>query len=267
MTSCTYTQAIDNIHVPQDMMERAILKARQKTAQTVTSRSRTRYAAAAAGLVLASAAGISMFSLFKNQPVTVRPGPVSTATADQAPTVTPTASAAHSGTAAPSPSLPTDAAAETNADSANETNNPPITVTEPTTADRQPTEAVTRETSAPERPTEPAAQETTAPEPTAKPEDDDPLADINIDRSLLCADGKLYIAFAETGLACIDDPAAFSDDHLYYIETKFGRYYRIQPPDIKHIDLSLHGDQPQSAEMCYLYNSDGEIVGQAPIWW
>ena len=127
------------------------------------------------------------------------------------------------------------------------------------------------ETSAPDR-QEPEATDapvlpTVAPTQSAP---DQPATESNplpeVDSSQLCSDGKLFIALAQTGLSQIDDPDAFSDDHLYYIETKFGRYYKIQPPKLDP-PIPSWIDQPKSDQMVYLYNSDGEIIGQAPIWW
>ncbi len=258
MKTNVYTLAIDQIHVSESAIEAALAAAKLRASKTASSQAKARYAAIAASVVLAGAASAAYFgNIVKFEPP-VSPSPI-----------VPTVTATHA-------EQPTEAKAVRETSAATEKH---INATEKAQAPES-TEAPisysetsnTAETSAPDEhtpaPTDVPVTPTVAPTQSAP---DQPATESNplpeVDSSQLCADGKLFIALAQTGLSQIDDPDAFSDDHLYYIETKFGRYYRFQPLQIKHIDLSLNNNTPKSDEMVYLYNSDGEIIGQAPVWW
>lgn len=246
MKTNAYTVAIDHIHVSESAIEAALAAAKLRASKTTSSQARVRYAAIAASVVLAGAASAAYFgNIVKFEPP-VSPSPiVPTVTATQAelPTESKTSAATEKHTQA------TEKAQATQSSEAPISYSETSGTTETTATDRhepKPTDAPTQ--SAPVQP----------------PTESNPLPEV--DSSQLCADGKLYIALAPTGLSQIDDPGAFSDDHLYYIETKFGRYYKIQPPKLDP-PVPSWIDQPKSDQTVYLYNSDGEIVGEAPVWW
>ena len=257
MKTNVYTSAIDQIHVSESAIEAALAAAKLRASKTASSQAKVRYAAIAASVVLAGAASTAYFgNIVKFEPP-VSPSPI-------IPTV-----------AATQAEQPTEAKAVRETSAATEKH---IEATEKSQATEN-TEAPISysetnnhsETSAPDKqepePTDAPVSPTAAPTQSAP---DQPATESNplpeVDSSQLCSDGKLFIALAQTGLSQIDEPDAFSDDHLYYIETKFGRYYKIQPPKLDP-PIPLWIDQPKSDQMVYLYNSDGEIIGQAPIWW
>lgn len=253
MKTNAYTMAIDHIHVSESAIEAALAAAKLRASKTASSQAKARYAAIAASVVLAGAASAVYFgNIVKFEPP-VSPSPiVPTVTATQA--EQPTASKASAATEKHTQA--TEKAQATQNSEAPISYSETSSTTETTATDRQ----EPKPTDAPVTPT--VAPTQSAPDqPTTEP---NPLPEV--DSSQLCADGKLFIALAPTGLSQIDDPGAFSDDHLYYIETKFGRYYKIQPPKLDPPVLSWI-DQPKSDQMVYLYNSDGEIVGEAPVWW
>lgn len=258
MNTNLYTTAISSIHVSEDAIKAALSAAKLKAAKTASAQAKLRYAAIAASVVLAGTASAVYFGNVAQFKPPVSPSPLS-----------PTAASTNAvdPTEPKSSKEPSDVTEESTASvdhTADDTDStePVIehsqtnTVQEPTSPQQK-----NQETEAPDIPTE----NVTEPAPTESPAEQNPLPEVDSER--LCADGKLFIAFAATGIEQIDESEAFTDDHLYYIETKFGRYYRIQPPEIKFIDLSLDKESPRSDEMVYLYNSDGEIVGQAPVWW
>lgn len=262
MKTGVYTAAIDNIHVSQSAIEAALAAAKLRAAKTASAQAKLRYAAIAASVVLAGAASTVYFGNIAKFEPPVSPAPAApTAASTQADDETEAKAANETATATEKPA----ALAETvHAAEGTENNNEyPIEQTEinpkqgAASSHAEPTAAATEAAAPTISPTDSAPVETSA-EQSPIPE---------VDPSLLCADGKLFIAVTGTGLDHIDDPDAFSDDHLYYIETKFGRYYQIRPLQIEHFDLRLNEEKPQSDEMVYLYNSDGEIVGQAPVWW
>lgn len=257
MKTNVYTTAIDHIHVSESAIEAALASAKLRAAKTVSSQAKMRYAAVAASVVLAGAASAAYFgNIVKFEPP-VSPSPiVPTVTATQAEQPT-EAKAVRETSAATEKHINATEKAQ-----APESTEAPISYSETSN---------TAETSAPDdhtpAPTDVPVTPTVAPTQSAPDQpatEADPLPEV--DSSQLCADGKLFIALAQTGLSQIDDPEAFSDDHLYYIETKFGRYYKIQPPKLDP-PIPSWIDQPKSDQMVYLYNSDGEIIGQAPIWW
>lgn len=264
MITNSYTAAIENIHVSEGAIEAAIAAAKQRAAEqraatAVSAQAKIRYAAIAASVVLAGAASAAYFTNIGRIAPPVVPSPVSATETAVAAETAPTSASTHPAISETNTATePQEATAPQSA----VTEAPAPTVFKPTEShsDPNPTEKPAAPTTAPQKPTEPPPQ--APPTEAAGPYD---LAD-NVDPSLLCADGKLYMAIAETGLTHIDDPAAFSDDHLYYIDTKFGRYYLPKPFELKPIVPSWV-DEPKSDETVYLYNSDGEIVAEAPVWW
>lgn len=257
MKTNVYTLAIDQIHVSESAIEAALAVAKLRASKTASSQAKVRYAAIAASVVLAGAASAAYFgNIIKFEPP-VSPSPiVPTVTATQAEQPT-EAKAVRETSAATEKHIEATEKAQ-----ATESTEAPIIYSETSN---------TAETSAPDKqepePTDAPVSPTVAPTQSAP---DQPATESNplpeVDSSQLCSDGKLYITIAETGLEHIEDPEAFTDDHLYYIETKFGRYYQFKPIELEPFIPSWI-DQPKSDEMVYLYNSDGEIVGQAPIWW
>lgn len=268
MKTNAYTVAIDQIHVPESAIEAALAAAKLRASKMASSQAKVRYAAIAASVVLAGAASAAYFGNIAGFDLPTKPSP----------TVTPSFGS-------------TDAVKETEHIKGTENNSKAEAETAPKTAasteqaqsvaetrEAEPQNATEADGTGVPAPTDSAAAitETSAPDsviPSSEPSDQpakptptesSPLPEV--DSSQLCADGKLYIALAQTGLSQIDDPEAFSDDHLYYIETKFGRYYKIQPPKLNP-PIPSWIDQPKSDQTVYLYNSDGEIVGEAPVWW
>ncbi|MBQ3264926.1 MAG: hypothetical protein IJH07_04025 [Ruminococcus sp.] len=266
MKTNSYTMAIDRIHVSESMIEAALAAAKLRAAKTAAAQTKVRYAAVAASVVLAGAASAAYFSNIAGFKPPVSPAPAAPTAiatdveATEAATTQGSVPATQAHTESTEKQRGTEHSQETIYYSATRPTQEETAAGSSQTATDAP-----KATEAPRpAPTHSAPTVSAATEPATEPQDV-PLPEI--DRSLLCADGKLYITVAETGLEYIDDPAAFSDDHVYYIETKFGRFYQIKPFEIKHIDLSLNNDKPKSDEMVYLYNDDGEIVGQAPVWW
>lgn len=257
MKTNAYTMAIDHIHVSESAIEAALAAAKLRASKTASSQAKVRYAAIAASVVLAGAASAAYFgNIVKFEPPVNPSSIVPTVTATQAEQPT-EAKAVRETSAATEKHINATEKAQ-----APESTEAPISYSETSN---------TAETSAPDdhtpAPTDVPVTPTVAPTQSAPDQpatEADPLPEV--DSSQLCADGKLFIALAQTGLSQIDDPEAFSDDHLYYIETKFGRYYKIQPPKLDP-PIPSWIDQPKSDQMVYLYNSDGEIIGQAPIWW
>ncbi|WP_405345447.1 hypothetical protein [Ruminococcus sp.] len=257
MKTNAYTMAIDHIHVSESAIEAALAAAKLRASKTASSQAKARYAAIAASVVLAGAASAAYFgNIVKFEPP-VSPSPIiPTVAATQA--EQPTESKAVRETSAATEKH-TQATEKTQAAESTEV---PISYSETSN---------TTETSAPDKqepePTDAPVSPTVAPTQSAPDQsatESNPLPEV--DSSQLCSDGKLFIALAPTGLSQIDDPEAFSDDHLYYIETKFGRYYKIQPPKLAP-PIPSWIDQPKSDQTVYLYNSDGAILSEVPIWW
>ena len=264
MKTNAYTVAIDHIHVSQSAIEAALAAAKLRASKTASSQAKVRYAAIAASVVLAGAASAAYFGSIAGFDLPTKPSPTASPSIGSTEAVketehtkgTESRSTAKAETA-PHPAEPTEqaeSAAETReAKPQSATDTDGMGAPAPTDS-----AAAITETSVPDSMITPS--EPSKPTPTEA----SPLPEV--DSSQLCADGKLYIALAQTGLSQIDDPEAFSDDHLYYIETKFGRYYKIQPPKLNP-PVPSWIDQPKSDQTVYLYNSDGEIVGEAPVWW
>lgn len=252
-----YTTAVSEIHVSEDMVERAIKAAKKRAAARASAQIKTRYAAVAASVVLASVAGGLAYNVYHNGTAPIKTAPISIATepteamrtetqiASEQPTVSVKSSEATAPSEPPELNATENDVQEAEAPAATET---PQETLSPTEQLVDPTEPI------------PTEIEPTSSELPHEMTDD-------IDRSLLCDDGKVYFAIAETGLGSIDDPNAFSDQNLYYIETKFGRYYRIQPLQINPEDYVIDYGFPASLSTGYLYNSNGTILREVPIWW
>lgn len=257
MKTNAYTMAIDHIHVSESAIEAALAAAKLRASKTASSQAKARYAAIAASVVLAGAASAAYFgNIVKFEPP-VSPSPIiPTVAATQAEQPTESKALRETSAATEKHIKATEKAQATQSTEAPISYSETSNTTETSAPDKQEPEP----TNAPVSPT--VAPTQSAPDQPAT--EADPLPEV--DPSQLCADGKLFIALAQTGLSQIDDPEAFSDDHLYYIETKFGRYYKIQPPKLDP-PIPSWIDQPKSDQMVYLYNSDGEIIGQAPVWW
>lgn len=260
MKTNAYTIALDNIHVSESAIEAALAAAKLRATKTASAQAKLRYAAIAASVVLAGAASAAYFGNIAQFKPPVTPSPLSpTAASTNAADATEPKAVKGTTAATEKPLVSadnTDAAVKTESTESVIEHSETTVAQEPASPQQK-----NQATEAPAAPTDAA----TEPAPTESPAEQNPLPEVDSER--LCADGKLFIAFAATGIEQIDESEAFTDDHLYYIETKFGRYYRIQPPEIKFINLSLDKETPRSDEMVYLYNSDGEIVGQAPVWW
>lgn len=257
MKTNAYTLAIDQIHVSESAIEAALAAAKLRASKTASSQAKIRYAAIAASVVLAGAASAAYFgNIVKFEPPVSPSSIVPTVTATQAEQPT-EAKALRETSAATEKHIEATEKAQ-----APESTEVPISYsgTSNTTETSAPNKQEPEPTDAPVAPT--AAPTQSAPDQPAT--ESNPLPEV--DSSQLCADGKLFIALAPTGLSQIDDPDAFSDDHLYYIETKFGRYYKIQPPKLDPFIPSWI-DQPKSDQTVYLYNSDGAILSEVPIWW
>ena len=254
-----YTAAIDNIHVSESAIEAALAAAKLRAAKTASAQAKVRYAAIAASVVLAGAASAVYFGNIARFQPTVSPAPAApTVASTQADGATEAKTTQDKAVATEEHTAPIEKAqgtesAETSAD---HTETYPVQK-----ATDFPAEPTTAATEAPAEPTDAA----TKPMPTEMSTEQSPLPEVDPER--LCADGKLFIAIAETGMEQIDEPTAFSDDHLLYIETKFGRYYQIKPYSIEPERLTLKNSGSVSEQTCYLYNSDGEIISTVPSWW
>ena len=257
MKTNAYTMAIDQIHVSESAIEAALAAAKLRASKTASSQAKVRYAAIAASVVLAGAASAAYFGNIVKYEPPVSPSPiVPTVAATQAEQPTESKAVRETSAVTEKHTQATEKA------QAAESTEAPISYSgtnnhsETSAPDEQEPEA----TDAPVSPT--VAPTQSAPDQLAT--ESNPLPEV--DSSQLCADGKLFIALAQTGLSQIDDPDAFSDDHLYYIDTKFGRYYKIQPPKLDP-PIPSWIDQPKSDQTVYLYNSDGAILSEVPIWW
>lgn len=260
MKTNTYTAALDSVHVSQAVIEAAIASAKRRRAKTAANQIKIRYAAAAAGLVLASVSGYALYHSSGDfqPPVNHIPSPISSSDTE------PTEVAENNATFATlTLKEPTVTASE----------NAEMTTTKVTESNEESAEAPTAETpTVTKKPTE-------KPKPTDSPPETEPSAlaggpiiidpiDREIDRSELGDDGKLYMMIAPTGLTHIDEPGAFTGDHVYYYETKFGRTY-IKPLTIDPEDYLFPNDNPSDLgnSLCYFYNSRGEILSTSPIRW
>ena len=262
MTVDTYTTAIDKIHAPELSVERAIKAAKARAAARASAQLKTRYTAAAASIALATAGGM-MFYLFGKEQPPVSPSTVITATENN----TESAESAETKPAQSKTEAATSAEKSTETQAAtSETAAETRSVTEPTTAERQPETQKRAETPSP---TEAQAPTQKADPPTEQPKPEEIIA--NIDTSKLCGDGKLYFMIAETGLSQIEDPNAFSDDKVIYIETKWGEPIVIKPFTINPEDHLFENPVPgtglnpqMNSTSCYFYNSMGEILWTEP---
>ncbi len=257
MTVDTYTTAIDKIHAPELSVERAIKAAKARAAARASAQLKTRYTAAAASIALATAGGM-MFYLFGKEQPPVSPLTVITATesntesADSAETK-PAQSKTEAATAADKPTQTQSSTSETAAETRS--------VTEPTTAERQPETQKRAETPSP---TEAQAPTQNADQPTVTPtiaDSTEPYIpeDPDIDSSLLGDDGKVYFMIASVGLDKIEGEEAFTDDHIYYIETKFGRWEYNPLP---WLAIQPYDKGTSGKTYYYYYSSDGTILYQ-----
>lgn len=260
-----YTAALDDIHAPEISVERAVREANKRAAGRASAQIKTRYAAAAASLVLASAAGGAMFFIMGGvkPPEPAAPPVSATQTASQSPTAGETESPTKMTENKAETEKPTQKATEKPSDTAApETEaaaTQPVTEAKPQSGTQSPSPATTPSTaptSAPATaPTDPAEEPELPPEP-------------DIDTSLLCEDGRLYFTVAPTGMNSIDDDAAFGDDHLYSITTKFGTYVVNPLPKTREEfsspqfrTITIGGGKLNRGEGCYyFYNSDGTIL-------
>ena len=243
-----YTTAVSEIHVSEDMVERAIKAAKQRAAARASAQIKTRYAAVAASVVLASVAGGLAYNVYHNGTAPIKTAPISIATepteairtetqiASEQPTVSVKSSEATAPSEPPELNATENDVQEAEAPAATET---PQETLSPTEQLVDPTEPIPTEV-------EPTSSELP-----------------HVGFALIF----VSVLLAETGLGSIDDPNAFSDQNLYYIETKFGRYYRIQPLQINPEDYVIDYGFPASLSTGYLYNSNGTILREVPIWW
>ena len=263
----TYTAAIDSVHVSEAAIEAAIQAAKLRAADTTSNRMKLRYAAIAASVVLAGVGGYALYHNTGGFELPVSP--------------TPAAPSEWNATVPTEHTESNGKSAETERETSGETKKPTekVAVNDATSPSRK-SETTAPSTPSPtqkatQKPTE-RVRETVMPTQTPQPATSPPTEkasgyiviepiDREIDRSELGEDGKLYMMIAPTGLSQIDDPEAFTDDHVYYYETKFGKVY-IQPLTIKPI---FPYGEPSSLEdsTCYFYNSRGEILNTSSIRW
>ncbi|MBQ3329725.1 MAG: hypothetical protein IJG87_00940 [Ruminococcus sp.] len=254
-----YTAAIDNLHVSESAIEAALAAAKLRAAKTASAQAKVRYAAIAASVVLAGAASAVYFGNIARFQPPVSPAPAApTVSSTQADSATEAKAARETTAATEEHTAPTEKAQGTESAETSADHTETYSVPKATEFPAEPTTAATEAPAAP-------SPSPTEPDPIETPTEQSPLPEV--DSSLLCADGKLFIAIAETGMEQIDEPTAFSDDHLLYIETKFGRYYQIKPYSIEPERLTLKNSGSVSEQTCYLYNSDGEIISTVPSWW
>ena len=265
MISNTYTCAVENIHAPASAVERALREAKRRAAAPPPPQHiNSRVIAAAASLVLVSAASATAYLYF-----------------DRAhPPVTPHIAVGESQATQPQndPEQPTDTTKPSTAKAATETATESAqSASEATT---QPQNTADNHSPAPTagstvKPTEAAAEKPTPHTGNTIPTPEE----VQIDSSQLGRDGKLFFLIAPTAMNRIDDPAAFTDDHLLYIETKWGV---VTVNDFKPLTLTVfepYGHSgtstPDSATSgttnpassgaavkyhYYYYNSDGTIL-------
>ena len=265
MISNTYTCAVENIHAPASAVERALREAKRRAAAPPPPQHiNSRVIAAAASLVLVSAASATAYLYF-----------------DRAqPPITSHIAVGESQATQPQndPEQPTETTKPSTAKAATETATESAqSASEATT---QPQNTADNHSPAPTagstvKPTEAAAEKPTPHTGNTIPTPEE----VQIDSSQLGRDGKLFFLIAPTAMNRIDDPAAFTDDHLLYIETKWGV---VTVNDFKPLTLTVfepYGHSgtstPDSATSgttnpassgaavkyhYYYYNSDGTIL-------
>lgn len=258
MIANTYARSVDSIRAPQDMVERAIIAAKRRAAAP-PPHINARIAAAAAGLVLVSAASVSTYLYFGSgaqPPASGSSYPVKTA-------AQPTDSTAQPTEQKPQPTI-----SETVSKTVSETVYPTNTQTEAAEPHAAGAPAKAGQPAAVVSATEAAKAEPTTISPTEAPQSiPQDVSEIDIDPGLLAKDGKVYFMIAAVALNHIDDPDAFSDDNLYYIETKWGRqyYHKFEPLQIfKDMEQSTKDEASPSGKDAtyhyYYYNSQGTIL-------
>lgn len=262
MKSNPYTLTIDSIHAPEYAVENAIKAAMLRAANTASNQAKVRYAAVAASIVLAGAAAVSYYKMFGSfQPPAEPSGLTPTVTASEnvsEPSETVTATEAKAGNATEHTQKPSESTAATETESAE-------TVTESKSDETVnsahiPTEAARPETEKPtSKPTERVTEKATQPPIETEPEYVEvPPIDVDVDSSQLGDDGKLYCMIAETAYDVVNDPDAFSDSHVYYVETKFGRYRQW-------FDYGTVYRENMSNMKYVFYNSDGVVLYTEPL--
>lgn len=267
MKTNTYTASIEHLHVSDAAIEAAIQSAKLRTAALQSNQTKLRYAAIAASVLLAGVGGYALYhgAGSYSPAVTPAPSPAATvvetqSTEAQKGAVQETKPKATSAPTRPT-ATPSAAAASQNADIHTDH------ATENSRETHQPASA--QEPTKPAQPTEKPIQPATLTptQASGSPIIIDPIEE-DIPLSKLGKDGRLYMMIAETGLEQIDDPGAFTDEHVYYYETKFGRCY-IQPLTIEPGDHLFPNDTPANLgnSLCYFYNSRGEILYTSPIRW
>lgn len=259
-----YTRAIDGIHAPESAVERAIREAAKRVGEPSAIRNRARIIAAAACFVLVSAAAVILFVVFGSRPpVETKPYAIAVTEATDA-------------GEKPTENQKKEKSSEKATEAASTANTEKPTATAETGTDETPghtgREAETKATEQKKSPTEAATQRATekTTKPTTKPaateaqptEDEDISEIIDIDFSQVCDDGKVYCTIAETGLTQIDDPEAFTDDHLIIVVTKW------ETKVLKNPKYQLEELLKKSAEKSgtwYYYNSNGDILRESPV--
>lgn len=264
MINNPYTIAIDSVRAPALAVENAIKYAKRRAARRASVQVRAGYAAAAASVVIAGAAGILYLNSGFEPPVS----PVQVTQTASLPTRASESAAVPSvkGTAPPTAAKPSEKTAESTkpsepASTAQDASQPSRAQTESTVSA---TQSVTEDA---EKPAVIPTQKATS-KPTDKPSDKpaetesgmvevSPI-EVEVDSSRLSDDGKLYCVIAETGYDVAGDPDAFSDSRVYYVETKFGRYK--QPFGAWWVESESLDN------LSYIfYNSDGIVVYTEPV--
>lgn len=269
MISNTYTCAVENIHAPASAVERALREAKRRAAAPPPPQHiNSRVIAAAASLVLVSAASATAYLYFdRAQPPITSHIAVGETQATQPQN---------------DPEQPTETTKPSTAKAATETATE--AAQSATDATTQPQNTADNHSPAPtagsaSKPTEAAAEKPTE-KPTPHTGNTIPTPEeVQIDSSQLGRDGKLFFLIAPTAMNHIDDPAAFTDDHLLYIETKWGvvtvnefkpltlnvfepyGHSTVSTPDSAAPDTeTLSSPQAAVKYHYYYYNSDGTIL-------
>lgn len=263
MINNSYTTAIENIHAPEYAVENAIRTAEIRAAQINSNRIKVRYTAAAASVVLAGAAGLYFYNMFGQDKPGFDPPIVPSAV-----TVTEESSEA-SETVIDSEAKDVKAAETVSAADSSVSATETVTketeaAAESINAETVPDKQAETEIDPPavkpsEKPAEEPAEKATDPHEQTEPEyvEVQPI-DVEVDSSQLGDDGKLYCMIAETAYDVVNDPDAFSDSHVYYVETKFGRYRQW-------FDYGAVYRDEMSKKKYVFYNSDGVVLYTEPL--
>lgn len=261
MINNPYTIAADSVRAPAYAVENAIRLAKRRAARRASTRVKVGYAAAAASVVIAGTAGILLINGSGFEPPTspsrdTQTASLSTRSSESAakPTAQSTApstsqdpSEKTAGSSKPSEPL-------TESPSASEISH---TQGESAVSPTQTTASATEKSAVPptSKPTSKPAEKPT--ETESEMVEVSPI-DVEVDSSRLSDDGKLYCVIAETGYDVNSDPDAFSENRVYYVETKFGRFK--QPFGAWWVDSTSLDN------LSYIfYNSDGIVVYTEPV--